>query len=63
VVVPLDDYPGSVRPLVEALPSGALAEGMRQTLLGQGVPLAHLLVLVGWAAAGSVLCARTFKWD
>jgi hypothetical protein len=27
------------------------------------VPLAHLLVLVGWAAAGSVLCARTFKWD
>ena len=63
VVIPLDDYPDSVRPLVEALPSGALAEGMRQTLLGQGVPLAHLLVLVGWAAAGSVLCARTFKWD
>jgi ABC-2 type transport system permease protein len=63
VVVPLHDYPDSVRPLVETLPSGALAEGMRQALLGQGVPLAHLLVLLVWTAAASALCARAFKWE
>ncbi len=63
VVVPLQDYPAAIRPLVEALPSGALAEGMRQTLQGHGAPFGHLLVLAVWAGVGSALCARTFRWE
>ena len=63
VVVPLDRYPEAVRPLIELLPSGALAEGLRDGLTGQGVAWAAALVLAGWAAAGVALVGRTFRWE
>jgi ABC-2 type transport system permease protein len=63
VVVPLDRYPEAVRPLIELLPSGALAEGLRDGLTGQGVAWTAALVLAGWAAAGVALVGRTFRWE
>jgi ABC-2 type transport system permease protein len=63
VVVPLDRYPEAVRPLIELLPSGALAEGLRDGLTGQGVAWTAALVLAGWAVAGVALVGRTFRWE
>lgn len=63
VVVPLDRYPDAVRPLIELLPSGALAEGLREALTGQGVSWLAVLVLTVWAAAGAALTSRTFRWE
>ncbi|HKE69253.1 MAG TPA: ABC transporter permease [Nocardioidaceae bacterium] len=63
VIVPLDRYPDSVQPLIELLPSGALAEGLREALTGQGMSWYAVLVLTVWAAAGAALTSRTFRWE
>lgn len=63
VVVPLDRYPDAVQPVIELLPSGALAEGLREALTGQGLSWPAVLVLTGWAAAGAALTSRTFRWE
>jgi ABC-2 type transport system permease protein len=63
-VVPLDRYPESVRPFVEATPLGALATGLRDVLLGAaGMPWGSLGVLLAWAVAGLGLAAATFRWE
>ena len=64
IAVPLRDFPAGLRPFLELLPSGALAEGLRDVLRdGSGLPVRHLLVLLVWAAVGSLLAARTFRWE
>jgi len=63
VVVPLARYPDGVQPFVEALPSGALAQSVREVAAGAGVPLLPVAVLVAWTVAGAVLAARTFRWE
>jgi ABC-2 type transport system permease protein len=63
VVVPLSSYPASLHPVVSALPSGALAEGLRQACSGGGLGWARLGVLLGWAAAAGGLTLRTFRWE
>ncbi|TDQ45943.1 ABC transporter permease [Actinorugispora endophytica] len=64
VVFPVDRYPAVVRPVVEALPITALASGLRAVLTeGALLPLAPVLVLLVWAAAGAVLASRFFRWE
>jgi ABC-2 type transport system permease protein len=64
IAVPLDRFPESARPVLEALPAGALAEGLREVLRdGAGLPVTHLLVLLAWAAGAGLLAARTFRWE
>ena len=64
IAVPLRDFPVGLRPFLELLPSGALAEGLRDVLRdGSGLPVRHLLVLLVWTAVGSLLAARTFRWE
>jgi ABC-2 type transport system permease protein len=63
VVVPLHRYPDAVQPVIELLPSGALAEGLREALTGQGLSWPAVLVLTVWAAAGAALTSRTFRWE
>jgi ABC-2 type transport system permease protein len=63
VIVPLASYPAGMRTLVSLLPSGALAEGLRQTLTGAAFPWATLAVLVAWTAVAAALTARTFRWE
>jgi len=45
------------------LPSGALGSGFRESLLAGTFPLRQSLVLVVWAAVGTVLTVRTFRWE
>jgi ABC-2 type transport system permease protein len=62
VVIPTSSY-GGFGPLVELLPSGALGDGLRAALMDGGLPVVPLLVLAAWTGVGTVLTARTFKWE
>ena len=63
IVVPMASYPPGLQPVVGLLPSGALAEGMRQALTGGALPWASIAVLAAWSAAGVALSARSFRWE
>ncbi|WP_110241380.1 ABC transporter permease [Nocardioides gilvus] len=62
VVIPVDEY-GALGQVVRWLPSGALGESMREALIHGSPAWIPLLVLVGWAAVGAALTARTFRWE
>jgi ABC-2 type transport system permease protein len=63
VLIPVSSYPAGMRPVASTLPSGALAEGLRDALSGGSVGVGHAIALVAWCAVGAVLTARTFRWD
>ncbi len=61
---PLERLPGALQAIAEALPAAALAESVRDVLdPGAAFPLAHVLVLVGWAIAAPLAAARFFRWE
>lgn len=62
VVLPVSEY-GGADIVLDHLPSGALGEAMRSALMEGRFATAHLMVLVVWAALGTALTARTFKWE
>lgn len=62
VVLPVSAY-GGFGNVVRWLPSGALGESMRRALIQGRVDWTSLVVLLGWATAGTVLTARTFQWE
>ncbi len=62
VVLPSSAY-GGFAPFVELLPSGALGGGMRESLQLGTFPLEQSIVLLVWAAVGTVATAKTFKWE
>ncbi|WP_395657914.1 ABC transporter permease [Nocardioides sp.] len=62
VVLPISAY-GAFGDVVRWLPSGALGSAMRAALIDGVTSWRDLLVLCGWAAVGTTLTARTFKWE
>jgi ABC-2 type transport system permease protein len=62
VVLPISAY-GDFGDVVRWLPSGALGNAMREALSDGAVAWRELAVLAGWAAVGTGLTARTFKWE
>jgi ABC-2 type transport system permease protein len=62
VVLPSSSY-GAFGHVTPFLPSGALGDAMRQALINGTTAWRDLLVLVVWAAVGTVLTARTFTWE
>jgi ABC-2 type transport system permease protein len=62
LVFPTSTY-GPAGAALAWLPSGALGNGMRSVFLDGAFPVLPLLVLVAWAAIGTVLTARTFRWE
>jgi ABC-2 type transport system permease protein len=63
-VVPVSRYPDALAPLLQALPSGALGEGLRAVIVdGAGMPWAQAGVLAVWAVGGIALAARFFRWE
>jgi ABC-2 type transport system permease protein len=62
VVAPPSTY-GDAGWALEHLPSGALGSGLRESLTAGTVPWLHVGVLLFWAALGTVLTARTFRWE
>ncbi len=61
-VLPASSY-GRFGDLVVWLPSGALGSGLRESLLVGTFPFGAALVLLGWAALGTLITARTFTWE
>lgn len=62
VVLPRSTY-GAAEPVLALLPSGALGDAMRSALLDGVIAWPALAVLLGWALVGTLLTARTFKWE
>jgi len=63
VVVPLSKYPEWMQPAVAALPSGALAEGLREVTTGAALGWTRLFVLACWSIVAAALTVRTFRWE
>jgi ABC-2 type transport system permease protein len=62
VVLPVSAY-GAFGDVVRWLPSGALGSAMREALIYGRTAWSDLAVLLAWAVLGTVLTARTFKWE
>jgi ABC-2 type transport system permease protein len=61
LVIPLYRYPQVVRPIVQAMPTAALGEGLRAA--ASGVVLGWpVLALLGWLAAGALVARKAFRW-
>jgi ABC-2 type transport system permease protein len=61
IVIPLRRYPRAVQPVVQAMPTAALGEGLRAA--ASGVVLSWpILVLLGWLAAGVLVARKAFRW-
>jgi ABC-2 type transport system permease protein len=64
IAVPLDRFPDGARPFLEALPAGALSEGLRTVLRdGGSLPGSSVGWLAAWAVVAGLLTARTFRWE
>jgi ABC-2 type transport system permease protein len=63
LLVPTTALPGILAGVAAALPSGALGDAMRLTLVEGGWPLAQWAVLAVWGAGAGVLASRTFRWS
>ncbi|MFI2751815.1 ABC transporter permease [Cellulomonas sp. P22] len=62
VVVPASQLPGPLEHVALALPSGALGEALRASLLHGGMPGWTALVLLGWTVVLGWSAARLFRW-
>jgi ABC-2 type transport system permease protein len=61
LVVPVSRYPSAVRPLVDALPTAALGEGLRAAASGVALGWPPL-VLVGWLVVAGIAARKGFRW-
>lgn len=64
MVIPLDELPDSIATVARYLPSGALADILRDALVGGGIDIPRTwVVLVGWAVIAPLVTAATFRWE
>lgn len=64
MVIDFDQLPGPLAAVAKCLPSGALADVMRDALLGGAErPGTSWIVLGVWAIMSPLLAARTFRWE
>lgn len=64
MVIPFAKLPAPVRAVGHALPSGALADLLRDALSSAGTqPTRSWVVLAIWAIAAPAAAARLFRWD
>ncbi len=63
VLLPVELLPGPLGAVAVALPSGALGEGLRSALTGDGLPVLAVAVLSGWTAVLGAAAVRFFRWD
>jgi ABC-2 type transport system permease protein len=61
LIIPVAHYPAALRPVIEALPTAALGEGLRATAHGHllGWPV---LVLLAWLVAAGLAAWKGFRW-
>ncbi|MCX6528005.1 MAG: ABC transporter permease [Ilumatobacteraceae bacterium] len=64
IIVPMDKLPTPLRAVGHVLPSGALADVMREALTGTSSMLGtSLVVLLLWAGIAPLVAARLFRWS
>ena len=63
IVVPVDRLPDSMAPIVELLPSAALADALRQACGHGTLDAAACAVLLVWFVIGALATARWFRWE
>ena len=64
MVIPFAKLPGVVRAVAHALPSGALADVLRDALSNAATqPTRSWIVLGAWAVVTPLLASRLFRWD
>ena len=64
MVIPFAELPGALEAVAHVLPSGALADVLREALAGTGSrPGSSWLVLAAWAVTMPAIAAATFRWD
>jgi ABC-2 type transport system permease protein len=63
VVIPVDRAPAGLQPLLELLPSAALAESLRTATISGTVAWTLVAVLVLWTALGGAAVGRWFRWE
>lgn len=61
--LPTDRLAEPVRTVVELLPTAALSAALRGVMGLAPASIVPILILLGWASAGSLLAARTFHWE
>jgi ABC-2 type transport system permease protein len=63
VLVPTSVLPGPLAAVARALPSGALGDALRASLVEGSWPLAAWGVLVGWGVVAGLAASRWFRWS
>ena len=63
VIVPPSQLPSALSHVATLLPSGALADGLRDAFIHGRLAAIPLLVLIAWGAATTFLASRTFRWS
>ncbi|WP_373695124.1 ABC transporter permease [Actinomycetospora aeridis] len=63
VLVPAAALPGPLAAVVQLLPSGALAEGLRTALAGGTPSVGHVVVLLVWTVVAGGIATRTVRWS
>jgi ABC-2 type transport system permease protein len=64
MVIPFSKLPGGIAAVAKALPSGALADVLRDALAHGGTrPGTSWAILVAWAVVAPVAAARLFRWE
>lgn len=64
IVIPIDSLPEPLRAVGSGLPSGALADVLREALTGAGThPQASWIILCLWAFIAPLFAARWFRWQ
>ena len=63
MIIPRDSLPGFLSDAASALPSTALADGLRASLNGTGALLQPLVILGAWAMVAPLIAARRFRWS
>lgn len=63
LIVPLDQLPGPLRSIGRALPTSALADGLRAALVDGALSGRAAGVLLGWSVVLLSAAAVTFRWE
>jgi ABC-2 type transport system permease protein len=63
VIVPASRFPQGLSHVISLLPSSALGDGLRSSLIQGVFPVADLAILLGWFLIGLFGVTRWFRWS